>query len=593
MCSLKRLGQRQFSPRKAAFVVAVLVVIVACSAARVVHAAKPNDPSVLNAIDRGSQFLARAARSSDGGRAGMGALGLLKSGTSPDDPAIQEIIEKRLLPKFQADGTYRAAAATDLYYEAGVDLMVYANSHPEMHDKEIRALVKILLDGQYAEGYWTYPLHVRNGDRGDTSITQYALLGLWEAERIGVAVPSGVWDKAASWLVASQDTEGAFWYHPGNNGYPPTQSIVAAGTSNLLVCRLLLHGSGQVGNARGHSQARDQGRFGVLKKLNLDAPMPIETKVPLAADGKRRRPANGPVKTSRSTIDRAAERGLEWLDRNWIGASPTHYQYYYYYALERACSLAGIDQIGEHDWYDEISDGVLKQQRGDGSWSANDNIGVVPDTAFALLFLSRATAKILRHRPDEKVFGGGLMIGGRGLPTNLSAIQAGADGIKVRKLDAPVDQLLSELENPQSAKVEAVQQAIVESVELGDREKLIGQKDRLIRLTRDPRVEVRRTAVWALGRCATIHEVRFLVKALDDPDLSVVIEANNALCWFSRRSNGFGRAADPLAELPENASDRQKEDAAKSWRYRVRSDWRAWFENVRPYSERNLPIDLP
>lgn len=185
------------------------------------------------------------------------------------------------------------------------------------------------------------------------------------------------------------------------------------------------------------------------------------------------------------------------------------------------------------------------------------------------------------------------MIGGRGLPTNLSAVQSGVEGIQVRKLEAPVDQLLSELENPKSTKVEAAQQAIVERIELGDRETLIGQKNRLTRLARDPRVEVRRTAIWALGRCATIHEVRVLVKALDDPDLSVVVEANNALCWFSRRPNGFGRPADPLAELNENASDRQKEEAAKSWRARVRADWRAWFENVRPYSERNLPIDLP
>jgi hypothetical protein len=329
-----------------------------------------------------------------------------------------------------------------------------------------------------------------------------------------------------------------------------------------------------------------------LKKINLDAPASVELKATLSVDGKHRHAPSG-GKTSRGTIDRAAQRGLEWIDRFWIGAGSTRFQYYYYYALERACTLAGVDRIGDHDWYDEISDGVLKQQRADGSWSGADVAGAVPDTAFALLFLSRATARIMKHRPDEKLFGGGLMIGGRGLPTNLGAIQGGLDGIKIRKLDAPVDQLLSELENPQSAKVEAVQEAIVESVELGDREKLVGQKNRLIRLTRDPRLEVRRTAIWALGRCATIYDVRNIVKALDDPELGVVIEANNALCWFSRRPNGFGRPVDPLADLSENASERQKQDAAKSWRLKVRSDWRAWFESVRPYSERNLPIDLP
>jgi len=185
------------------------------------------------------------------------------------------------------------------------------------------------------------------------------------------------------------------------------------------------------------------------------------------------------------------------------------------------------------------------------------------------------------------------MIGGRGLPTNLSSIQPGADGIKVRKVDASVDQLLSELENPKSANVESVQQSIVEKVELGDREKLVGQKNRLIRLAHDPRLDVRRTVIWALGRCATIHDVHVLIKALDDPEISVAVEANNALCWFSRRPNGFGRPSDPVAGLPENASDRQKEEAARSWRLRVRAEWREWFRNVRPYSERDLPIDLP
>jgi hypothetical protein len=195
-------------------------------------------------------------------------------------------------------------------------------------------------------------------------------------------------------------------------------------------------------------------------------------------------------------------------------------------------------------------------------------------------------------KPEER-FGGGLMIGGRGLPSNLAAIQTGSDGIKVRKLDAPVDKLLTELENPKSAEVESVQQAIVETVQIGDREKLVGQKDRLKKLARDPRPEVRRTALWALGRCATVHDALVLIKALDDPDINVVIEANSALCWLSRRPNGFGRPADPTADLPENAGDLQRRDAAQAWRTQIRRDWREWFNQVGPYSERELPIDLP
>jgi hypothetical protein len=555
-------------------------------------AAKPNDPSVVSAIERGSGYLSRVGPISDGGRAGIAALGLLKSGTSPNDAAIAKIIDERLLPKFQSDGSYKPSALTDLYYEAGVDLMVYVNSHPEAHERQIASLVKILLEAQHDEGYWTYPANARAGDRGDTSITQYALLGLWDAQRHGIQIPIAVFERAASWLAANQDSEGAFWYHPGNDRYKPTQSVVAAGSANLLVCGAVLFGVERAAQKAATTAAKSESTplFGVLKKVDLSPQGRSESKISIS---KTKHVASSNSKVSKSRIESGARRGLEWIDRNWIGGSPTYFQYYFYYALERACTLSATDQIGDHDWYDEISDAILKQQQGDGAWNANDPAGPVANTAFALLFLSRATAKLIKSGPPEKVFGGGLMIGGRGLPTNLSAIQSGADGIQVRKLSVPVDQLLSELENPKSTEVEAVQKSIVEQVELGDPEKLIGQKPRLIRLATDPRPEVRRTAIWALGRCATIHEVQVLIKAIDDPDYGVVLEANNALCWFSRRPNGFGRSADPVAALPETTSDQQKSKAALSWRKTIRADWREWYENVRLYSERNLPIDLP
>jgi HEAT repeat protein len=551
-------------------------------------AAKPNDPAVLSAIERGSQYLARMGLVAEGGRAGMAVLGLLKTGTSPDDAVVQKIIDTKLLPKFQ-DGVYKCSVGTDLYYEAGVDLMVYILAHPEAHEKEIVALVKVILEGQHEEGYWTYPLHSREGDRGDTSITQYALLGLWDAQRSGVAIPNGVFEKAASWLAANQDSDGAFWYHPGNEHYKPTPSVVAAGSSNLLVCGAAMHGLDRMAEKTSAAAQDAAPRFGVLKRVDLSPTARIQNKISIA---KSKHVANTASKMTRTRIETIARRGMEWLDRNWVGASPTYFRFYFYYALERACTLSGTELIGDHDWYDEISDALIKEQEKDGGWASNDPAGPVPSTAFALLFLSRATAKIMKGH-GVKTFGGGLMIGGRGLPTNLSAVQIGADGLQVRKLTVPVDQLLSELENPKSTAVEEVQKSIVEQVELGDPEKLIGQRARLIRLTKDPRPEVRRTAIWALGRSATIHEVHLLIKAIDDPDYGVVMEANTALCWFSRRPNGFGRPADPVATLPENASDDKKEKAATGWRAQIRTDWREWFQNVRPYAERNLPIDLP
>jgi hypothetical protein len=599
MSRFSRFFHDQIRETKPAIIVPLCWAIAVGACHQTAFAAKPNDQSIITAIDRGCKYLSRVGPNSDGGRAGMAALGLLKVGVSPDDPAIAKIIDDRLLPKFQADGTYQPQAPTDLYYEAGVDLMVFVNSHPEAHDREIAKLVKLILEGQHDEGYWTYPANARAGDRGDTSITQYALLGLWDAQRHGIPIPKAAFERAATWLAANQDSEGAFWYHPGNERYKPTHSIVAAGSANLLVCGAAIFGIERLTQRSTTKPTTTAEKadssvplFGVLKRVDLSPSGRTETKMTI---GKTKHVASSSsTKIAKSRIESGARRGLEWIDHKWIGGAPTYFQYYFYYALERACTLSSTDRIGDHDWYDEISDSILKQQGGDGSFNSNDPAGPVANTAFALLFLSRATAKLIKPGgPPEKVFGGGLMIGGRGLPTNLSAIQSGAEGIQVRKLSFPVDQLLSELENPKSTEVEAVQKSIVEQVEVGDPEKLIGQKARLIRLASDPRPEVRRTVIWALGRCATIHEVHVLIKAIDDPDYGVVLEANNALCWFSRRPNGFGRSADPVSALPENASDQQKFRVATSWRKTIRADWREWYENVRPYSERSLPIDLP
>ena len=137
--------------------------------------------------------------------------------------------------------------------------------------------------------------------------------------------------------------------------------------------------------------------------------------------------------------------------------------------------LTHIDKIDGHDWYAENAAALIKLQHREGNFEGE--CGTPAETAFAILFLSRATAKLV-GRPEPKL-GGGLMIGGRGLPKNLAAVQTTGDGIKVRKIDAPVDKLLSELENPKSVELEAVQQAIVDTVAVGDREKLVGQKERL------------------------------------------------------------------------------------------------------------------
>jgi HEAT repeat protein len=123
-------------------------------------------------------------------------------------------------------------------------------------------------------------------------------------------------------------------------------------------------------------------------------------------------------------------------------------------------------------------------------------------------------------------------------------------------------------------------------VQLGNKEDLIGQKDQLVKLIRHPHGEIRRTAAWALGRTNDLHLARYLIDALEDPDLGVMMEAHASLCWLSRRFDGYGLPVNPLDELETDASDAEKNTAIRGWRVRARREWGNWYLRVRPYSDR-------
>lgn len=610
-----------------------------------VHAATKGqiDQTIKKSVD----YLAKNAKLATHNVPVLAAYAMIKAGESPERPEIVEILDT--IKKKVAGGKYTPTNHQQ-FYEAGIDIMAleaaaHASGQPALYNDQIQIIVNYIIDGQAEAGSWFYPTQVDTG--GDTSITQYAMLGLWAAMRAGVKVPPAVWDRAAAWHMKTQSYTGFFVYHPsGGSGVSSRHSMTVNGVASLCVCRMILFPNGDYtlptpdqfpvpailrgqtneftprggrraaektkpaepksdseGKAVGNPgsglpdaaaapaapvPAKRKRKFGILERVDIGTGKRAQPEVVNAALAPTTKFANYRAQMSLKDINLGIARGIHWMNEHFTVERPDGWHMYYLYGLERMSALADLEAYGDHQWYAEGADYLVKLQRSDGSFPAQ--MHPAEGTSFALLFLTNATAQIIS--PDGKVrpkLGAGLLIGNRGLPENLSEINLTADGVQKKKVTGPIDEMLAELENVKSLNVEAVQAAIVEQVQLGNREALVGHRDRLLRLVEDPRVEVRRTATWALSRCGKLDDAPVFIRILDnDPDLSVAVEANNALCWLSRRPFGIIPKTDPFEGIDESAPEKDRAEAAAKWRQQLVPKWREWFASVQTYKDREF-----
>jgi hypothetical protein len=557
--------------------------------------AEERTPEVEAAIRRGVAFLKEdCLRNGSGSPRAMDGLvtyALLSAGESVDDPIVKKLIEK--LVEKVAGGNY--VGRQGHIYEAGTDAMAMAAADQEKYREHIQAIADFIIKEQRNHGGWDYPSG-ENG--GDTSISQYGMLGLWAAARAGGNVPKLVWDKAAVWHSKSQLPEGAFSYHPNGGERFAKHSMTVAGIGSVSIARLYIYGPFAAADRKADSADVDASKkpkksnkaFGVLERVTpTEIADPKVGITPKQLDDSNYKPISG-----RKELDGSIGRGMFWLSKQYTIENPTGWPLYYLYGLERAAALTNAEKISGHDWYREGSTFLIRTQKPDGSWS--DQAGPSPSTSFAILFLSRATEKLVpnapRPPPTRKVptFGGGIMAGARGLPADLTRLDTTDGTVKAKTSDSPLDRLLADLENPKSQNVESAQAAIVETVITGNRRELMGQKDLLLKLAIDRRVEVRRTAYWALGRCNDLRVAPVLIRGLMDVDFDVSIEARNSLCVLSRRPRGFGLLEDALDKLPDDVTPAERDSAAEKWRRDDAQHWKEWYQSVRPYDERdNLP----
>ncbi len=328
---------------------------------------------VRQAIQRGVRYLQSHQDESRGGwrerplhQGGVSALctlALLEAGQPVDSPSVSRALSY-----------LRGLGEPTSTYSAALQIMVFAAANSPQDRPLIRRNAQWLQKAQIGGpggGAWSYTQHVPSGARGDNSNSQFAMLGLYEAERVGIEIPTETWQLARDYWLRCQRDDGSWGYYlerSGESAPPGTGSMTCAGIAALIIASGQLH----EGDARVVGQT-------------------IHCCQPQADDS--------PV-----------QRGLRWLGRHFSvrhnpgPISPTRLTqsqaglFYYLYGVERVGRLTGQRFIGKHDWYREGAAMLVAEQDAlSGFWvgrgHAEDDRLIA--TSLALLFLAKGRRPVV------------------------------------------------------------------------------------------------------------------------------------------------------------------------------------------------------
>ncbi len=335
---------------------------------------------VNRAIDRGVAHLHKNRSGHKEYRNYLGLLGLtfLECGIPAKDPFVQQIAAWLRTRERDLTGTYELSLA-----------ILFLDRLNDARDRVlIRTFGQRLLAGQIEGGTWSYsclandkrrhlagrspsaplipelpqiitwrnatPLHNPAARprsfvyRGDNSNTQFAILGLWVAQRHGVSVRSALL-ATEQYFRQTQGSDGSWSYH-----------------TRLQACRDSMTCAGLMSLAMRYGVINGQGR-----DIRPDRPMPVN--------------------------DRAITQGLRFLGRSLdevvvmdgriLGAEARD-PLYYLWSLERMAMIYDLKKVGDKEWYPWAADLLVQSQQRDGSWLAPYPPPV--GTCFALLVLKRS-----------------------------------------------------------------------------------------------------------------------------------------------------------------------------------------------------------
>jgi hypothetical protein len=296
-------------------------------------------------------------------------LALLNCGEKPDEPHVQAALD--FLERQKPPGsTY----ATSLY------IMAFCQADPQRYKLKITSLAKWLEAHQVTtegptRGGWSYTPTL---GIADNSNTQFAMLALHEAERVGVKIADRTWQLARDYWLKNpvyDKGRGAFGYHNGVSG-----SMTCAAIASLIIAEDRL--------ANAEAQV-------VGDEIQCCGNVPAGDEI---------------------------ARAIDWLGRNFsVRTNPGddgqahRWQFYYLYGMERVGRMSGQrffygkpqmnPNTGEfttprYDWYREGCGILLEMQDAlTKNWAGMEiERNPLIATPLALLFLSKGRRPVVVAR---------------------------------------------------------------------------------------------------------------------------------------------------------------------------------------------------
>jgi len=302
-----------------------------------------------------------------GGYTACAVYALLAAGESPQEPRLAKGIE--FLKKADITGVYAIGVRSQVW----LHLPPSAETR-RLAKRDAEYLINQLNVAGPGIGGWDYD-DITNqakrptGGRIDHSVSQYGVLALWACARAGHEIDPRVWTALDNTWKSHQWEDGGWSYDSDGKGKggpgQPTASMTAAGVATLFITQDFLRANDGV-NCRGN------------------------------------------------VTNDHIEKGLRWMANHFDEVRNNNYAWY---GVERIGVASGYKYFGTTDWYAAGADELVKQQSKDGSWRSNfPGATPIPDTAFAMLFLSRGRAPVVMNKLDYSPVVGANPEGGEQQP---------------------------------------------------------------------------------------------------------------------------------------------------------------------------------